>query len=890
MADALHIRRTLAALIAVSLALTGVIASEAAAEASVARLVGSEFAASSGDDLVEVEVPAVTEAGDLLLAVVSVSRRSEVRGPDGWELIRSDSRSRELTQTVWVRRAGVDEPGSYTWDARSDYAKSGAILAFADAALGVLETTVSATESQRSRSLEIPSVEPGSSNALLVGLFSMVADGTFGVPESMDPLEGVQASNSLAVATEQLADAAPTGERVVTRAASGGAVGHLVAIESQHADHDHDHGDGDGDDGDHGDGDGDDGYHGDDDEGDHDNGSGDDSGHDDGDHTAPPTGSALRWHDASTWPSNEVPGASDDVVIDGYVVVAADAEARTITVTSGSTLEFAPGTSATLSASGNVLVEGTLRMEPANTEHEHLLRFVGIDEEAYVGGGHVVLDSDVGLWFTGHGRAVLEGSEQLAWSRAAGSLAKGADVLSLEEVPTGWRVGDEIVITPTSAPGTSGHSDGYSEGRIQSISGNTVQLDTPFAYDHPRIAGTWGAEVMNMTRNVRIEGQPEARAHVMFTHTHQSQHIRNVGLRHMGPRQDTDDDYRSGGRRITIQEEVMGRYPLHFHHNGAGSAGTLVENVVVQESGARAFVAHASDGITFRGTIAHDVYEEAYWWDTTTGCCGRNAVWEPGSNDVTYDRAIASLIKTDPPFRGYRLSGFELGHGSSMTVMNSVAVGVQGNRDAAGFNWPEGVNRDEDNHWKFEGNVSHNNKVSGIFVWQNTSDPKHHVEDSVLYHNGDHGINHGAYSNAYHYEGLTLYGNGHSGVFLHAQGPMRFTDMVFDGAGITQYAFRTTKHRSDDGPVVVRNGTFRGYTEAAISFRTGESTRIDIVDPTFEGPQSSWFELTDEVPADSEIRVQLSDGTAFRLHPASSSRGEAVAAWNARRERITAFD
>lgn len=35
---------------------------------------------------------------------------------------------------------------------------------------------------------------------------------------------------------------------------------------------------------------------------------------------------------------------------------------------------------------------------------------------------------------------------------------------------------------------------------------------------------------------------------------------------------------------------------------------------------------------------------------------------------------------------------------------------------------------------------------------------------------------------------------------------------------------------------------------------------------------SGWFELTDEAPAHSEMCVHLSAGTAFLVHPASSSR------------------
>jgi hypothetical protein len=593
-----------------------------------------------------------------------------------------------------------------------------------------------------------------------------------------------------------------------------------------------------------------------------------------------------------------VPSARSDVVVDGHVVIDGDVSARTVTVTAGSTLEFASNTSAELQVSGNVVIEGTLEMRPAGHSIDHVLRFVGVDEQAYVGGGHQVLDGDVGLWFTGHGHAMLQGTPRLPWTRAAVSLAAGGTSIRLEDAPAGWQTGDEIVVTPTSTPGTPGHSNGYSVGRIRTIDGSTITLDTPLAHDHPRVNGEWGAEVMNMTRNVRIEGTPDGRAHILFMHTRGVQHLQNIGLRHLGPRQDTEETYKSGGTRVPVTKGVLGRYPLHFHHNGGGSAGSLVENVVVRDSGHRGFVAHASDGITFRGTIAHDVVDTPYWWDRrdTSDGLGHHAVWEPGSNDITYDRAVASLVRTDPPFRGYRLAGFELGHGNNMTVRDSVAVGVQGNKHAAGFNWPEGsvlespdLKTEFVDFWTFENNVAHNNRVSGIFVWQNTSEKRHVITNSVLYHNGAHGIDHGAYSNRYTYRNLTLHGNGHSGTMLHAQGTMNFDDITFDGAGVSTYGFRTTKHRSTNGPTTLRNPHFAGYTQAGIAFMAAEPTFIDIIHPTFDGPQRTWFHLDDQVPTNSEIRVQLSDGTAFRLHPTSSTRGTLIPKWNARREPVEPF-
>jgi hypothetical protein len=84
-------------------------------------------------------------------------------------------------------------------------------------------------------------------------------------------------------------------------------------------------------------------------------------------------------------------------------------------------------------------------------------------------------------------------------------------------------------------------------------------------------------------------------------------------------------------------------------------------------------------------------------------------------------------------------------------------AGVSGR--GGGFLWNDG----SPNKWLFRDNVAHNNRVNGIFTWQNTADPRHLIGESVMYHNGFSGIEHGAYVNLYQYRGLTLHGNGTTG-------------------------------------------------------------------------------------------------------------------------------
>ena len=423
--------------------------------------------------------------------------------------------------------------------------------------------------------------------------------------------------------------------------------------------------------------------------------------------------------------------------------------ARGFTVPAGEVWSFDSQADVTIEVSGNVQVMGVLRMRPGSSDVEHTLRFVDVNEGAMVGGGMSVLASDVGLWVTGDGQLDLQGAPRTGWTSLAGGAQAGASEIVLVEAPTGWRAGDELAIAPTASPDSQGFSTQFDEVTIKSISGSRVTLNSPLRYAHPEVNGQWTAEVMNLTRNVRVEGvgndgpRPAGRAHVLIMSS-RPQSIRHVQLQHLG------------ARRISgsSTEGVTGRYSLHFHHNRDGSRGSLVEGVVVRNSGNSAYVPHASYGITFRDNIAYNGWEHAFWWDPPENRSGEHT---HDSNDILIDRNIVALLQDDPGFRGYRLSGYTLATGSNLTIRDSVAVGVQGNVDASGFRWPEAIN--DLAVWTFERNRAHNNRADGIFVWQNSSD-LHLIEDFAAYHNGAVGIDHGAYVNRYQYRDLDLFGNG----------------------------------------------------------------------------------------------------------------------------------
>lgn len=458
------------------------------------------------------------------------------------------------------------------------------------------------------------------------------------------------------------------------------------------------------------------------------------------------------------------------LVIDRPTILDADVTVNGLHVESE--LIFPPDTSRTLTVNAHsVMVSGKLTMKPSSASVDHLIRFVNINEALFVGGDGGDHHTDPGLMAHDAGVLDLAGAAKVPWARLTGAVVKGATTLTLDRDPTGWRVGDEVVVTPTEAPTVTGFSDHHEVRTVTAISGRIVTV-AALTYPHPTCTLPDGrvltAEVLNLTRNVRVEGTSGGRTHLML-HGTAVQQIRNVALRWMGPRQlDGAGPYTKG---------VLGRYGVHFHLPGDTARGSLIENVVVRDAGNHAFVPHGAHGVTFRGCISHDTFDEAYWWDP-----GPTNV----SHDLLWEGCAASRVRNDPAFRGYRLAGFTLGAGLRNVIRGCFATGVGGNLNAAGFNWVEGA----EGVWGFSDCVSHNNAQDGFFTWQNTS-LVHVITTSVCYRNGRAGIEHGAYNNPYVYQDMQLVENLQAGVMEHAMslppavaGPITYRRVTISGSKV----------------------------------------------------------------------------------------------------------
>ena len=560
-------------------------------------------------------------------------------------------------------------------------------------------------------------------------------------------------------------------------------------------------------------------------------------------------------------------------VIQTPVTLSTNATVAGVLIQPGGELAFDPASSVTLTTTKNVIVQGRLTMHPSSAQVVHRLSFSGVQETAFIGGGMEPIDSDIGLWVVDDGVLDLAGTPRTAWARATTSVGVGARSLMLDADAVGWQAGDEIVVTPTGSPrGDAAHYSRFERVTVTGVSGRTISFSPALQFNHPEVRtdSVMRAEVLNLTRNVQIQGAPTGRTHVFVASTTR-QMISQTQIRYVGPRRDPST-------------MILGRYGLHFHDCEDGSRGSVVDSVVVRDTGNHAFVPHMSNGVTMRNCIAFNVQEDAYWWDVPDG-----------TDDTVFDHCVAALVTVYARADGfYTLNGFTMGHGARNQCVGSVAVGVVGGKTASGFNWPSQAPSDgtAPGEWTFADCVSHNNRWNGIYVWQNTPSLGHVITGFTGYRNGNVGIKHGAYGNSYLYQDSRLVENSSAEIEILAlcrdregSTPPRFLRIDMDHGG-GDWCLLTTDHLIADPwlPVLLQDCHFGGYRRAGVNVadrRQGGWFRFE--DCRFDGNEF-WVQGT--VPATTRIDVVDDVHGSIRLRRADQP-GTFVPAWNARSSPLT---
>lgn len=339
------------------------------------------------------------------------------------------------------------------------------------------------------------------------------------------------------------------------------------------------------------------------------------------------------WNDPAIWHNGEVPGAGARALVPEGIMVNYSAvnDASLFTVRVDGMLNFATD------EDSRMLVD-TMVVSPSGhlvigTEDNPVQPDVKVDI-VFADNGNIDTGWDPLLLSRGlvtHGSLRIHGAEKSAFLKVETDAMAGDRTLVLEEVPTGWQVGDKLVLTGTHQQGWYWDHDARTmaqaesqdeEVTITAINGNVITLAQPLAHDHDTPRADLKAYVASMTRNITFSSEggedlpSHQRGHTMFMHGDDVD-VRYAGFVDLGR---TDKSFtaiplESTGGAGTLQPDtnLQTRYPFHFHRTGVAdldNPGMAVGNVVDGSPG-WGFVHHDSNA-NFTENVAFNVFGAAF--------------------------------------------------------------------------------------------------------------------------------------------------------------------------------------------------------------------------------------------------------------------------------------
>ena len=304
------------------------------------------------------------------------------------------------------------------------------------------------------------------------------------------------------------------------------------------------------------------------------------------------------------------------------------------------------------------------------------------------------------------GAVEIYGTKKTSWLPLGNFPKIGDSSVNLSEIPEGWEVGDEIVITGTEPD----NPESDEKRRIARLDSSIVILDEPLTRDHISPRNDLKVHIANLSRNVVFRSENPAidrRGHVMFMKNLDVDlnYARFYQMGRTNKRIQVDDWYYENliaedgekGPRTNIR----GRYSVHFHRGGVDPNNTIpahVEGCVVEDDPGWAYVNHSSN-VDFIDNVSYNVVGGAY--QTESGD-------EIGS--FVHNIAIRT-VNPDYPILNWRTSPVDIRentqdfafqgdaywiHGGGVALEDNVASGSSGH----GFIfWTEGQREVDTEFW-----------------------------------------------------------------------------------------------------------------------------------------------------------------------------------------------
>lgn len=269
-------------------------------------------------------------------------------------------------------------------------------------------------------------------------------------------------------------------------------------------------------------------------------------------------------------------------------------------------------------------------------------------------------------------------TNRAGYVRLNGTVFPGQNSITVNKA-VDWKIGDKILIAPTSYDSEQGETF-----TIKSISGSTISLDGSFKYLH------WGnketvntkngpveldqsAEVANLTRNILIRADESGGAiseadapgaqlggHVMV-HRGGRAYVDGVEFSKMG------------------QAGVMARYPFHWHLVGDGR-GQYIKNSSIHDSFQRCVTIHGTNNTLVENNVCYNFKGHGYFFELGNEI--DNVMRKNIAVHARFPSSTKYLLASDDPANSVHMrfpavSAYWIAHPQN-TITDNVAAGSVG--------------------------------------------------------------------------------------------------------------------------------------------------------------------------------------------------------------------